>query len=101
METSLGHFHDLRDESIFPLGQIAITLSALEVVSPTDAGFALLRHCRGDWGNVCMEDWRKNDLALEDEKLLFSVHESRSEEVFWVITNADRSGTTILLPSEY
>ena len=101
METSLGHVHDLREESIFPLGQIAITRSAIEVVSPTDAGFALLRHCRGDWGNVSLEDWHQNDSALKGEGLLLSIHESRSEEVFWIITNADRSGTTIMLPSEY
>ena len=101
METSVGNVRDLREESIFPLGEIAITQSAIEVISPSDAGYALLRHCRGDWGRVTQEGWRKNDSALKNEGLLLSIHESRSEEVFWIITNADRSGTTIMLPSEY
>ena len=102
METTrIKTVFDIRDESKFPLGEVVITESAMEVVSPSEAGRALSRHCRGDWGTVEMDDWVANDFALKSERRILSVYESCSEEVFWIITESDRSVTTILLPSEY
>ena len=63
--------------------------------------WALSRHASGDWGEVCEEDWQSNDEALELGTRLLSSYISRSGEKFWIITEHDRSATTILLPLEY
>ena len=62
---------------------------------------ALDRHAQGDWGNLDREDWAENELALREGFRLFSVYLSRNDVKFWIITEADRSITTILLPEEY
>jgi hypothetical protein len=61
---------------------------------------ALRRHLRGDWGEVCREDARLNDLALRDGDRLLSAYTIDGERV-WIITDADRSATTVLYPHEY
>ena len=58
------------------------------------------RHIRGDWGDACKEDAKANDLALEEGSRLFSVYFSIDIK-FWIITEHDRSATTILLPEDY
>lgn len=60
----------------------------------------LKRHNSGDWGDICSEDWELNDDALEDGGRLFSAYETPAGKI-WIITEADRSVTTILLPKEY
>lgn len=87
---------------LFPLGQTVATRGALAAME--NAGivpFALLaRHARGDWGDLDDEDKQRNDEALTLGSRIFSAY--RVEGVkFWVITEADRSATTILLPEEY
>ena len=62
---------------------------------------ALGRHTNSDWGDCCPEDWRENDFAVDKYLRLFSVYHDRSGTKFWIITEADRSATTILLPDEY
>jgi hypothetical protein len=60
------------------------------------------RHAQGDWGDVCEEDWALNDLALADgDGRIFSSYELPESGKVWVITEADRSVTTLLLPEEY
>lgn len=84
----------------FPLGQIVITTNAHENLSPEDIAEGLGRHSCGDWGNVCSEDAARNDQALiDDGRLLSAYGEGRGR--FWIITEWDRSVTTILMPEDY
>ena len=85
----------------FSLGQLVITRGAEQVLEWHEVLWALSRHASGDWGVVCEDDWQSNDEALELDKRLLSSYVSRSDEKFWVITEHDRSVTTILLPLEY
>lgn len=61
----------------------------------------MLRHARGDWGSVGDEDWKANEAALNNGLRLFSVYKLSNEQTLWIITEADRSATTLLLPDEY
>ena len=71
---------------------VEATLSADDIAS------ALRRHVQGDWGEVDEDDWRENDLCVEDGYRILSAYTSKAGEKFWVITEADRSVTTVLLP---
>ena len=62
---------------------------------------ALRRHASGDWGDVCTDDLQSNQDALQNGLRLLSVYWSSEGIRFWIITEADRSATTILLPDEY
>ena len=83
------------------LGQIVATRGALGCLSGDDVSAALMRHRSGDWGTVGDEDWRANDYAAEHGERILSVYRAELGETFWVITEADRSVTTVLLPDEY
>ena len=87
----------------FSLGQLLSTPGALELLEETgkNASTYLHRHLSGDWGDLCDEDKEANDQALIDGSRIFSSYEIGKGEKIWVITEADRSSTTILLPSEY
>ncbi len=85
----------------FALGQVVITRQALEVLSQRDIHVALVRHQRADWGLVDATDWSANDQAVQQGGRLLSVYQSQQSMRFWIITEADRSATTILLPDEY
>ena len=93
----------------FLLGQIVATRGALEAIPCGRMQACLLRHCRGDWGNVCKEDAAQNDLALQEGLRILSAYaideskpaKGHGDNCFWIITEADRSATTFLLPSEY
>jgi hypothetical protein len=88
-------------EPLFELGQVVSTPGALDALTAEDIGKALARHHRGDWGDVGRHDWRANEEALTEGFRLFSVYRSESSVKFWVITEADRSSTCVLLPEEY
>lgn len=83
-----------------PLGQIVITRNALDTLSKDAVYAALARHQKGDWGDVCDEDRGLNDEALKDGSRILSVYKD-GETKFWIITEADRSATTVLLPEDY
>lgn len=87
----------------FPLGQIVATPAALEALeqSGQTPDFFLAKHASGDWGEVCDEDKRSNDQALVDGERLLSAYRTLKNERLWIITEADRSSTCCLLPSEY
>lgn len=85
----------------FALGQIVATAQAMAILTREDIQLALERHVRGDWGNLGKEDLRANEQALLDGARLLSVYESSAGEPFWIITEADRSSTTVSLPSDY
>ena len=85
----------------FSLGTVVATPGVLQAVPRRDLVSALDRHVRGDWGEVDAHDRRENELSLTAGLRLFSVYRATGGEVFWVITEADRSSTTVLLPDEY
>ena len=62
---------------------------------------ALRRHAAGDWGEVDPDDRAANDDALRSGERLLSVYQSATGTTFWVLTEADRSATTVLLPDDY
>lgn len=88
---------------LFPLGQIVAMPGALEALAeagqePVDF---LDRHACGNWGVVPEEDWTLNDEALRHGLRLLSSYGLASGQKLWIITEADRSATTLLLPDEY
>lgn len=87
--------------SKFPLGRLVATRAASQVLSHHDILNALTRHANGDWGLVCPSDWEINDEALKHGDRLLSAYDSQSATRFWIITESDRSSTTVLLPGDY
>jgi hypothetical protein len=85
----------------FPLGQVMMTPHAMRVLRQNEVGTALANHMRGDWGDVCPEDRAANERALANGGRLFSVYHDGSGVKFWIITEADRRATTVLLPDDY
>ncbi len=88
---------------LFPSGRIAATpgaLALLERANKTPLEF-LSRHLHGDWGDLCQEDKTENELSLKRGFRLMSSYRINETETLWVITEADRATTTLLLPSDY
>ena len=88
-------------DSKFPLGQIVMTTNAQATLHGEDILSALARHAACDWGEVDDEDKHSNDQALQEGSRLLSAYTDRQGVKFWIITEADRSVTTILLPEDY
>jgi hypothetical protein len=84
----------------FPLGQVVITANANTQLAGDAVQHALRRHAAGDWGDVCPADAKENELSLKEGFRLFSVYHDNGKR-FWVITECDRSVTTVLLPEDY
>lgn len=84
----------------FPLGQLVITPGARAALSDETILLSISRHLRGDWGELCEEDWQINEKSLRCGGRLLSAYVADNTR-FWIITEADRSATTILLPDEY
>lgn len=93
---------------LFTLGQVVATpgaLDALEQAGQTPMEF-LVRHVRGDWGDVCEEDAEANEQSLKDGSRILSAYHLNSCVKIWVLTEAaddhgQRAATTLLLPEEY
>lgn len=90
-----------RQNPKFGLGRLVATPNALQTVEPSEVDAALLRHVRGDWGDVDGFDREANDIALQEGGRLLSAYHTNLGTKYWVITEADRSVTTILLPQDY
>lgn len=93
----------MNQEPLFPLGQVVATpgaLEALEEASQTVFEF-LQRHQTGDWGTVPEEDKVENDFSVTRYLRILSAYELNTGVKIWLITEADRSVTTFLLPAEY
>jgi hypothetical protein len=87
----------------FFLGRLFLTPGAIEALaesnqSPQDF---ISRHVRLEQGKLCEEDHRENLFSVDKSLRIFSAFKTTRGEKLWVITEADRSATTILLPSEY
>ena len=87
----------------FSLGQTLATPGALEALQAAgqDPSELLARHVVGDWGDLDEEDKQENELSLKQGFRLLSAYHLATGVKIWVITESDRSATTILLPSEY
>ena len=85
----------------FPLGQLVVTPNALFSLAEEDILSGILRHQAGDWGDVEKDDWKENDLSLEKGYRLVSVYHAKNGTKFYIITEADRDITTVLLPEDY
>jgi hypothetical protein len=86
------------------LGQIYASIgviAAFAVALDEEPGSYLARHANGDWGEVDEHDREANEYAVENGLRVLSAYTLSSGEKIWIITEADRSSTTILLPSEY
>jgi hypothetical protein len=87
----------------FTLGQVVTTAGALNALgrAERDAWELLNRHVTGDWGELDEEDRQENERALKDDCRLFSAYKLPEGTKIYIITEADRSSTCILLPEEY
>lgn len=88
---------------LFQLGQGTATPAALRAICEADQipSDFMVRHATGDWGDCCPEDAAANDRALKVGGRIFSVYHTAKGIKLWIITEADRSSTCILLPDEY
>jgi hypothetical protein len=87
----------------FSLGRVVATpgaLRALEEANQNPFEF-LARHQAGDWGELCEEDKRDNEFSVGNGFRILSAYRTRNNTKIWIITEADRSVTTLLLPDEY
>lgn len=82
-------------------GFLAITPAANETLNKSDIFSALKRHLSCDWGEVSDCDWRSNDEAYKSDGRILSCYKDETGLKFWIITEADRSATTVMLPSDY
>ena len=90
-------------QPLFPLGHLCATPGALEALNARGLSpfLFLERHVRGDWGQLDAEDVQTNDTALLHGTRLLSAYDLGQHQTLWIITEADRSVTTLLLPEEY
>jgi hypothetical protein len=88
---------------LFALGQVVATPGALVALEKAgqQPGEFLSRHASGDWGEVPPEDIKENEFTLKHGSRLLSAYRTNAGDKLWVITEADRSSTCILLPEEY
>ena len=91
----------LTSQMKFDLGRLVITPAALEAVPADDICNAINRHVCGDFGDLDAADRKENEFALRAGLRLLSVYHATNGTKFWLITEADRRSTTILLPSDY
>ena len=89
--------------SLFDPGQFVITPGAEAALAEAseDANPYLRRHLSGDWGDLCVEDQQESAYSLDHNLRLFSAYILGNGRKTWIITEADRSATTVLLPDEY
>ena len=85
----------------FRLGRIVSTANALESLTESDILTGIQRHQAGDWGDVKGDDYAANERALVQGSRIISAYNAADNTRFWIITEADRSITTILLPEDY
>ena len=97
MKTAIPKINGIK----FEFGQLCFTAGAREKLTDNERLKALIRHAVGDWGYLTDDDWHDNEDAIVWGGRLLSSYRSDLGERFWIITEADRSVTTVLLPEEY
>lgn len=92
-----------QNEALFPLGSIYLTIGAQEALEESnELPITFLNmHQKGNWGIVSKEDWQENDFSVKNGYRILSAYKTASNIKIWLITEWDRSVTTILLPDEY
>jgi len=93
----------ITNKPLFDLGRLVATAGALATLEKTGQNVVefLARHVTGDWGELPVEDRAENCLSLQHGFRLLSSYRTAAGDKLWVITEADRSATTLLLPDEY
>lgn len=92
---------DVTGKRLFPLGKIVITRGAMLALTPETVNKAVTRHISGSWGNLCEQDKLANSFAIKHGERVISKYRGEGDEDFYIITEWDRSYTTILLTNEY
>ena len=87
--------------ALFDLGVVVATPGSLAVLAPEEPMVLLSRHVTGDWGDLSPDDRKENEYSLKHELRLLSSYPLGTGANVWIISEADRSATTILLPEEY
>lgn len=82
----------------FSLGQTVVSAKAMKRLHPDDVAAALARHARCDWGNISAEVAERNEHSLREGLHVVSTYFDRNGTEFWIITEDDRSTTTVMLP---
>jgi len=90
----------------FPMGHLVTTAGVADVAASNEPFAKLVRqslqrHSQGDWGNLCEDDKKENEVSLQQGFRLLSAYEADGLPKIWIITEADRSVTTVLFPDEY
>ena len=95
--------HETSPNILFPLGQIVATPGALDALdrAAIDGWVLLHRHQSGDWGDVPTEDAEENVRSVTHDWRILSSYPLDQDNRIWIITEADRSSTTLLLPEEF
>ena len=93
----------MKMETLFALGQLVATPGAIRAAHEAEDNLLLyiFRHAAGDWGDLSREDMRANAEALKEGTRLLSAYHLKDGRKLWIITEWDRSATTVLLPEEY
>lgn len=86
--------------AVFRLGRIVVTPNALESLTQVDILSGIQRHQAGDWGSLTEDNLAANDRALAEGGRILSAYKATNGTRFWIITEPDRSATTILLPED-
>ena len=89
------------DDFKFSLGQLVATTNAAAQIPSDEMAKAIKRHVSGDWGDLCDEDVATNEYGLRNRGRLMSVYQAETKIPFWIVTEGDRSVTTVLLPEDY
>lgn len=100
--------NDQNSRPLFPLGRVVMTANLKAKLQEANAAcweaeliILISRHVSGDWGDLDEDDQRQNGLALDRGFRIFSAYQTGTNVKIWVITEADRSVTTVLLPEDY
>lgn len=92
---------DTPDKIRFQPGSVVATMGALQIATEEQIKAILDRHLRGDWGDLDEHDRKANEAALRDGDRLFSSYQITPDTKLWIVTEANRSTTTVMLPEDY
>jgi len=101
MKDNMEDIQENQTSGLFALGEIIVTEGAMGALAHCDISKGIARHHSGDWGAIYVEDKELNDRALVHGGRLVSMYCCDTGPKFLIITEADRSRTTVLLPVEY